>query len=212
MFKFFENRNLTKMVFLLVLSTTLVISMFFGVEEIIAGGTTIAPGITTQITAHTQCRNVRNNHATLSIWVPHLTSAEWDSFILHHRTEYATVTACCSPSCGGAACGWQADGCGGTIWCGDCPAPGAWSTCTYASICATSGTQSRTVWSCSAGACVSSTETQTCGIRSTNGLSCGTSTFCMWNPSTFQCEETHFICSDGMCISTVVICPAPCPA
>lgn len=210
MFKYFENRNLTKMVFLLVLSTTLVISMFFGVEEIIAGGTTIAPGITTQITAHTQCRNVRNNHATLSIWVPHLTSAEWDSFILHHRTEYATVTACCSPSCGGAACGWQADGCGGTIWCGDCPAPGVWGVCTFADGCTTSGTQSRTVWSCSGGSCVSSIQTQTCTrAQPPDGTSCGPASLCVWDAERGMCTQVVWFCMDGRCTGFVVQCTCP---
>lgn len=199
MFKYFKSRNLSKAVFILVVVAILVITTFFIAKEVNASGTVIPPGQMLTVNAHNQCRNVTNNHATLSIWVPHLLSTEWDSFILN-RPAHAAMTSCCSPNtCAaiGATCGLHADGCGGTIACGSCSLPGAWGACTSADTCATSGTQSRSISSCVNGSCVVGTESQSC-VRNTDGISCG-ATSCTCGGYPMMCTNLWYVCSGGVC-------------
>lgn len=126
MLQLFKNIGLSKIAVFLVLFAILAVGIFLGAREILAGGTTLAPGHGAQIDAHGICREVVNQHASLSIWVPWLTSAEWNSSILHRPTHVA-MAECpppCVPSCPPGTCHFQSDGCGGTIWCGDiCPTP-----------------------------------------------------------------------------------------
>lgn len=66
--------------------------------------------------------------------------------------------ACCVPktTCASDECGSHSDGCGGTINCGGCPSPSAWSDCS------SSGVMSRTIYNCSGGICVSTKENAPC--------------------------------------------------
>ena len=94
-----KNKTIIFSCLYFVLLFTLLVSIFvFTAQQASAGGTTIATGITSQIDVHGQCRRVTNNHATLSIFVPHLSSAEWESFILHHPGHVA-LAACPWSSC-----------------------------------------------------------------------------------------------------------------
>ncbi|MEW6431281.1 MAG: hypothetical protein AB1730_07205 [Myxococcota bacterium] len=91
---------------------------------------------------------------------------------------------------------------------------GAWTACSYADACATTGsrTRSRTDAVCAGGTCgmVMTTETDTAGCnRATNGTSCGSSTFGAWSSCSYagQCSETgsrtrtrtDAVCSNGTC-------------
>ncbi|MGE0790333.1 MAG: hypothetical protein AB7S26_31950 [Sandaracinaceae bacterium] len=89
------------------------------------------------------------------------------------------------PCTGASVCDLMQDRCVGCSSDADCPAPvvGGWGTCAFADSCAQSGTQTRTVTSF---ACVSTvcqprptTEMQAC-TRTTDGSSCGTTTFGGW--------------------------------
>lgn len=107
------------------------------------------------------------------------------------------------------ACTRVTDGasCGNTTW-------GAWTACSYADACATSGsrTRSRTDAVCAGGSCgmVMTTETDTAGCaRTTDGTSCGSSTFGAWGTCSYagQCSEsgtrtrtrTDAVCTSGTC-------------
>ena len=94
-----------------------------------------------------------------------------------------------------------------------CGTPGSWSTCSncsYPSTCAESGTgtQSRTIYVCSGGECVTSSESRECTCtRNTDGKSCGTSACpddtctgdcprCSWRDYPDSCTR---YCKDGSC-------------
>lgn len=93
----------------------------------------------------------------------------------------------------------------------------AYTTCTYASSCATTGSRTRTRTDplCASGTCsaVQNTETDTAGcVRTTDNLSCGTSTYGAYSACTFgsTCAETGSrtrtrtdpVCQTGTCGST----------
>ncbi len=114
-------------------------------------------------------------------------------------------------------------GCTGTS---GCPAPtfGPWSGCTYAALCATSGTQSRATqtFTCMSGMCVASsgTEVTACGTRSTDGLTCMSSS--CESPGACQygstCDTTgsaprtchDYACMSGFCADTFYSSSSPC--
>ena len=85
-----------------------------------------------------------------------------------------------------------------------CAAPtvGAWSACNYASACAESAMQTRTVTTstCHAGSCMSATspESQAC-TRTTTSMSCGGVTMSAWSP----CMASGCSTSGGMQTRTV---------
>lgn len=96
--------------------------------------------------------------------------------------------------------------------CGN-PVPGPWGTCQYASTCAQTGTRTRTVMvpACTDGACTfsSAQESEAC-TRSTNGVSCGTTTYSSWSAcggfanacatsGTRTRTRTDRICGSGTC-------------
>lgn len=121
-----------------------------------------------------------------------------------------------NPCPGASRCEEAVRSCTGCVTNADCPAPveGSWSACSYASTCATSGTQSRSVttFQCVSGMCQSSsmTQTQAC-TRTTEGSSCGSRTCgsygaCGWS-STCATSATQTrtcttpVCRSGTCAS-----------
>ena len=91
-----KNKKMKFCLYSVLLLILIVGTFVFSATDAMASGTTIARGVTTRIDIHGQCRDVINNHATLNIWVPTLTSAEWNSFILH-RPVHAGVVTCPAP-------------------------------------------------------------------------------------------------------------------
>lgn len=112
----------------------------------------------------------------------------------------ATESQACTRVTEGASCGMTTYG--------------AWSACSYADTCTNSGsrTRSRTDAVCAGGTCTmnTTTETDTAGCaRSTNGTSCGSSTFGSWGTCSYgtTCAEsgsrtrtrTDQVCTNGAC-------------
>ncbi|MCA9606149.1 MAG: hypothetical protein KC619_11170, partial [Myxococcales bacterium] len=89
------------------------------------------------------------------------------------------------PCSGASVCDETSGSCVGCVGDADCPDPvaGSWGSCGYADVCAQTGTQERTVTSyrCMGGSCraTPSMESRACS-RSTNGNSCGSTTFGTW--------------------------------
>ena len=132
------------------------------------------------------------------------------------QTRTCTDIRCATGSCGGTMRS-ESMACSRTTNGNSCGSPvcGAWSTCSYASSCATSGTQSRTCMDpiCSGGGCGMSgprTEMQSCGTRATNGMDCGT-TCGAYGACNYRtpCDEdatqsrtcTPRTCSSGSCVT-----------
>lgn len=120
-----------------------------------------------------------------------------------------------SPCAGSSTCDESADVCTGCAVDSDCPADtaSAWDACAYATTCAESGTQTRTLrtFACASGACVPSDHSETRGCsRVTEGTPCGgDSCTAFGSCSGFDdpCDEsgtssrtcTPQVCSGGSC-------------
>lgn len=113
-----------------------------------------------------------------------------------------------SPDCPANAFAMSGASCGQTTY-------GAWSTCTAAMACVTSGTQTRTRTdqACNGtGACApaAATESQAC-TRMTDGTSCGTTTYSAWTTCAYAdgCASsgsrtrmrTDAVCGNGTCMA-----------
>jgi prepilin-type N-terminal cleavage/methylation domain-containing protein len=74
-----------------------------------------------------------------------------------------------------------------------------YGACGYATICAESGTQSVTTYTCQNQSCAGTTTSASCGARSTAGTSCGAS---YWACSGAQACPYNQVCSAGSCVVT----------
>ncbi|MEZ4337424.1 MAG: hypothetical protein R3B82_12455, partial [Sandaracinaceae bacterium] len=119
------------------------------------------------------------------------------------------------PCSGASVCDETSGSCVGCVGDADCPDPvaGSWGSCGYADVCAQTGTQERTVTSyrCMGGSCraTPSMESRACS-RSTNGNSCGSTTFGTWGSCggfSGTCDESGTrsrsrmdrVCASGSC-------------
>lgn len=130
------------------------------------------------------------------------------------RTVTETDTAGCVRDRDGMSCG-----AGG-------PIPGAWTSCSYASPCALTGTRTRTVtsWACSNGGCISSMATETdpstfCNRGNPPGAcqptetapptNCSYADLCVNTGSGTQ-SVTTYACNAGACVPSTTQQPATC--